>query len=156
MFDTQKDYQLYRLFHGITSWGTSAHHYTSHPCLSSMFCEGEFSLFKKRWREVLWAAQNFKEPHLSPFLCWRALAGVTQDFSAKYLCIVSLAPCKGRCLQLPDILGRTECRERKRIYFLTSFFFFFLILKWAWQLCKSPLGKQPISWKIALSASSFF
>lgn len=147
VLDTQQDYLLYRLFYGINSYGTSVHH-ISRLVIHVLWRRGFCILEEVEGAAVM--CPGLQRAPSFPFLCWGAVAGVTQDFSVKYLCIVSLAPCKG-------VSGFLPFWERLSIEKGRRFFFFFLsFLKWTWQLRKSPLGKQPISWKIALSASSFF
>lgn len=86
--------------------------------LSSAFYTGEISVCKERWEGGMWAEDH----HLSPFLCWGAVAGVTstQDFSVKCLYLFSPAPHKGECLWLPNFLGKGKRKEENS---LMTFFF---------------------------------
>lgn len=120
VLDTQQDYLLYRLFYGINSYGTSVHH-ISRLVIHVLWRRGFCILEEVEGAAVM--CPGLQRAPSFPFLCWGAVAGVTQDFSVKYLCIVSLAPCKGESLWLSAFLGKAEYRERKKIFFFFLSFF---------------------------------
>lgn len=92
--------------------------------LSSVFCKGYTSVFKKRLEVSCPGAKvtalGAKDHLLSHILCWGAVAGVasTPGISVKDLYLVSLAPHKGGCLWLPNFLGKGETREGKSLLWL--------------------------------------